>query len=243
MQGPPQGPPACAASTGVSFPAHQHREDSASPTSARSCTARLAARLAAPGCAAHPRGPPRARCPNLPRTQARAESVLHAPSWTRRLLAAPVHPARPRSPALDTRAARARRWPAPARLRQHAHRLSRWLFAIESDLIARFLPKSHTRFFLFLFRGTLFFREKEKQFTLAPKRRRQGVGQKRGGGRGRRRAWPVQGRGRWPSLPVWGLLRVLSLCTQAVPWIARPATRPTGEKLRLEGSSTRCAAE
>jgi len=131
VQGPPQGPPACAASTGVSFPAHQHREDSASPTSARSCTARLAARLAAPGCAAHPRGPPRARCPNLPRTQARAESVLHAPSWTRRLLAAPVHPARPRSPALDTRAARARRWPAPARLRQHAHRLSRWLFAIE----------------------------------------------------------------------------------------------------------------
>ena len=131
MQGPPQGPPACAASTGVSFPAHQHREDSASPTSARSCTARLAARLAAPGCAAHPRGPPRARCPNLPRTQARAESVLHAPSWTRRLLAAPVHPARPRSPALDTCAARARRWPAPARLRQHAHRLSRWLFAIE----------------------------------------------------------------------------------------------------------------
>ena len=131
MQGPPQGPPACAASTGVSFLAHQHREDSASPTSARSCTARLAARLAAPGCAAHPRGPPRARCPNLPRTQARAESVLHAPSWTRRLLAAPVHPASPRSPALDTCAARARRWPAPARLRQHAHRLSRWLFAIE----------------------------------------------------------------------------------------------------------------
>jgi len=37
--------------------------------------------------------------------------------------------------------------------------------------------------------------------------------------------------------------RVLSLCTQAVPWIARPATRPTGETLRLEGSSTRCAAE
>jgi len=57
VQGPPQGPPTCAASTGVRFPrasivrtAHRRHPP------ARSCTARLAARLAAPGCAARPRG-------------------------------------------------------------------------------------------------------------------------------------------------------------------------------------------
>ena len=77
-------------------------------------------------------------------------------------------------------------------------------------------------------------REKEKQFTLAPKRRRQGVGQKRGGGRGRRRAWPVQGRGRWPSLPVWGLrARVCPLHggrTRALPLHAgRAVDRPASD--------------
>jgi hypothetical protein len=67
--------------------------------SARACTARLAA----PGC----RPAPAAQTCLAHRP--RLNPSLHAPSWPRRLLAAPVHPARPRSPALDTHAARTRR--------------------------------------------------------------------------------------------------------------------------------------
>jgi len=87
--------------------------------SASACT--CAARHAAPVCAARPRGPPRARCPTLPRTQARADSV--AAPHAERLPASTTRAARPHRPPAHActrrRAASSRPAPLPRKPPQH----------------------------------------------------------------------------------------------------------------------------